>query len=100
MLRGLIAVSISMVLCVFIGVFGWLSIHHVDTQQFLYLFTLIAPTLGLLWNNFKTQKVMDKVDTIEQQTNGTLHEPLEQIQAQIEDVHNALMNDKKVEGTT
>lgn len=95
MLRGLIAISISMVLCVFIGTFGWLSLHHVDTQQFLYLFTLIAPTLGILWNNFKTQRIENKVDTAIEQTNGTLHEPLEQIQAQVQEVHDSIMNDNQ-----
>jgi len=82
MVKAFIAISTAMVLCVALGVVGWLSIHNVNTTPFLYFFgTAIAPTIGIMWNNFKTAKVADKVDdvkgevqTISHQTNGVLTE--------------------------
>lgn len=76
---GFKTVSAAMVVMVALGVFGWLSIHHVDTSQFLYFFAIVAPSVGIVWNNTKTGAIKDTVDdvkdtvaTIEHQTNGAL----------------------------
>jgi hypothetical protein len=68
-----LAIAILVVLCVATGVFGWMSIHGIDTRPFLYFFaTSIGPTIALLWNNRVTAQVSDKVDQIQENTNGTL----------------------------
>lgn len=85
MVRGFIAIAIAMVLCVCLGVVGWLSIHNVSTTPVLYFFaTGVGPTIGLLWNNFKTGKVADnledvkgEVQQITHQTNGVLTERIQ-----------------------
>jgi len=85
MVRGFIAVAIAVVLCVALGVFGWLAIHNVSTTQFLYFFgSVVAPTLGLLWTGYKTTKTADdikevkgQVETVSHQTNGALTERIQ-----------------------
>lgn len=70
-----------------LGVIGYLSIHKIDSTQFLFGFATIAgPTLAILYNNFKTNEIANKVDDaaekinkIEQQTNGNLTAKLEAI---------------------
>lgn len=67
-----------------IGIFGYMSIHGLDTKEFLYGFgVLCAPTLAILWNNFKTNEIAKKVDKIDQQTNGNLTAQLDAIPAKV-----------------
>jgi len=71
--KSAVAIGVLVVLCVALGVFGWMSIHGIDTRPFLYFFaTAVGPTIALLWNNFVTAKVADKVEQIEENTNGKL----------------------------
>lgn len=73
MSKGFYLIGAIVIVCAGLGVYGWLSIRGADTQQFLYVFgTVAAPTLGLLWNNMKTQQIAEQVNTIEAQTNGEL----------------------------
>jgi hypothetical protein len=74
-LKTVTVIGVVVIVCMAIGTFGWLSIHGIDTRQFLYFFaTSIGPTIALLWNNHKTSQVSAKVDTIEENTNGLLTE--------------------------
>lgn len=75
-----IGVGVLVVLCVALGVFGWMSIHGIDTRPFLYFFaTAIGPTIGILWNNRVTGQVADKVEQIEENTNGLLTKRIQAI---------------------
>jgi hypothetical protein len=74
------AIGVLVVLCVAIGVFGWMSIHGIDTRPFLYFFaTAVGPTIGILWNNRVTGQIADKVDQIEDNTNGAMSLRIRQI---------------------
>lgn len=74
------AIGVLVVLCVAIGVFGWMSIHGIDTRPFLYFFaTAVGPTIGILWNNRVTGQIADKVEQIEDNTNGTMAIRIRQI---------------------
>jgi outer membrane murein-binding lipoprotein Lpp len=89
--RNVSVIAAVVIVLAGLGIFGYLSIHGVDTQQFLYGFgVLCAPTLALLWNNFKTNEISKNVDTmstkvdkIEKQTNGNLTEQLNAIPAKV-----------------
>lgn len=85
---GAAAVCGVVLICVFIGVYGWLAIHKIDTAQFLYVFgTIISVNTGILFNIVKVAKVEEKIDKVVNQTNGHMTaliekvEPLETSQA-------------------
>jgi len=92
------AVCGVILICAFMGVFGWLAIRHVDTQQFLYVFgTIVSINAGILFNIVKTAKLEEKVDKVVNQTNGQMSaliekmEPMEGSQA----AHDAVQKEVK-----
>lgn len=71
MKAGVAAVCGVILICVFIGVYGWLAIRHIDTKEFLYVFgTIISVNTGILFNIVKTAKLEQKVEQVVAQTNG------------------------------
>lgn len=75
-----IVMAIGVVLCVALGVYGWLAIHDVDTRQFLYFFGVsVAPSLAALFNLYKTHRVSQKTDQVIHQTNGVMNAKLAEI---------------------
>ena len=91
MKAGTAAVCGVVLICVFIGVYGWLAIRHIDTAQFLYVFgTIISVNTGILFNIVKTSKIEEKVETIQQQTNGTLTKLMDKVENQ-----NTTISDQK-----
>ena len=84
---GTAAVCGVVLICVFVGVYGWLAIRHIDTAQFLYVFgTIISVNTGILFNIVKTAKIEQKVETIQQQTNGTLTRLMDKVENQLETI--------------
>ena len=82
MTRGRItlAVSIVVLLCVALGVYGWMSIHGIDTRQFWYFFaTGVGPVIALLWNNKVTAETAQKVEEIQVNTNGRMDQRIRNI---------------------
>lgn len=87
MKAGTAAICGVILICVFLGVYGWLAIRHVDTTQFLYVFgTIISVNTGILFNIVKTAKIEQKVESIQQQTNGTLTQLMERVDNQQETI--------------
>jgi hypothetical protein len=87
MRAGTAAVCGVVLICCFLGVYGWLAIRHVDTTQFLYVFgTIISVNTGILFNIVKTAKIEQKVETIQQQTNGTLTRLMDKVEHQLETI--------------
>jgi hypothetical protein len=83
MKAGTAAVCGVVLICVFIGVYGWLAIRHIDTAQFLYVFgTIISVNTGILFNIVKTSKIQEKVEAIQESTNGTLEKLLDKVDTQ------------------
>jgi hypothetical protein len=77
-MKILAVTTAGIIVCLALGVFGWLTIHHVDTNQFFAFFgTAIGPTVGILYNNAMTKKVQNSVSTIEENTNGKLTSRIE-----------------------
>jgi uncharacterized membrane protein len=98
MVKGIMAVSIAMVLCFALGLVGWLSIHNVNSTPVLYFFAgSVAPLIGQLWNNVKTGRAKDTIDEVataveevKHNTNGALSE---RINAAVKDAMNDIMKD-------
>lgn len=63
----------------------YLSAHNVNTTSFVFFVTTaVVPTIGFLYNNYKTAKIADttestkeEVKTISHQTNGMLTKRIE-----------------------
>lgn len=71
-------------ICVFMGMYGWLSLHHVDTTQFFYVFgSIVSVNVGILFNVVKTAKLEQKVDTVVKNTNGTLSRLVDKVEPAI-----------------
>lgn len=78
--RTALGIAIVVLLCVALGVYGWMSIHGIDTRQFWYIFvTGVGPIIALLWNNRVTAQVADKVEQIEENTNGKLTARIQEV---------------------
>lgn len=78
--RTALAIAIVVMVCVALGVYGWMSIHGIDTRQFWYFFaTGVGPIVALLWNNKVTAQVADKVEKIEENTNGKMDDRIQSI---------------------
>lgn len=98
MVKGIMAVSIAMVLCFAIGLVGWLSIHNVNSTPVLYFFAgSVAPLIGQMWNNVKTGRAKDaiddvktSIDVVKHQTNGAL---TERINEAVKDAMNDVLKD-------
>lgn len=81
-MRASVAAICGVVLiCVFMGMYGWLSLHHIDTTQFFYVFgSIISVNAGVLFNVVKTAKIEDKVDTVVRNTNGALNKLIDKVE--------------------
>lgn len=81
MKAGVAAVCGVILICVFIGVYGWLAIRHIDTKEFLYVFgTIISVNTGILFNIVKTAKLEQKVDQVMTQTNGHMTDLIDKVE--------------------
>jgi ABC-type transporter MlaC component len=91
--KTLVIVGAFMFIFMSMGVYGWLSVHHIDTAGFYTVFgTMVTTLVGLLYNNKMTSDTRDKVDTVNEkvdtvvkQTNGLLHAALEELPTKIAD---------------
>jgi len=91
--KGASIIAVVVIVCVALGIIGYLSLHSIDTTPFLTAFGIIgAPTLGILWNNFKTSEIAKKMDdvnakvnTIEENTNGKLTAKFDELHEHIEE---------------
>jgi hypothetical protein len=80
MVRGFYVLGGAMVLCVGLGVIGWLSLHHIDTAPFLTFLLYVAPTVVGMFASSKASKIKQTVENnvmpslarVEEQTNGAL----------------------------
>jgi hypothetical protein len=91
--RTLIIIGSFMFVFMSLGVYGWLSIHRIDTAGFYTVFgTMVTTLVGLLYNNKMTSDTRDKVDTIGtkvdtvvKQTNGILSKALVELPDKVAD---------------
>lgn len=65
-----------------------LSALHIDVTGFTIFLGTVAATSSSVFNNFRTAKVQEKVETIEQNTNG----PLTETSAKVAEIHDAVVN--------
>ena len=94
--KGASIVAVVVIVIVAMGIVGYLSLHKIDTQPFLFGFGIIAaPALGILYNNFKTSEIANKVDnvatkvdTIEENTNGKLTAQFAEVHSKIDEITN------------
>lgn len=78
---GVAAICGVILICTFMGIYGWLSLHHIDTQQFLYVFgSVVSVNVGVLMNVVKTAKIEQKVDTVVKNTNGALNKLIDKVE--------------------
>ena|ERR1041384_1450392 len=83
MKAGTAAICGVILICVFLGVYGWLAIRHIDTTQFLYVFgTIISVNTGILFNIVKTAKLEQKVEQVVAQTNGHMTDLIDKVEPQ------------------
>lgn len=82
--------SVLIIMCL-IGVTAYVSTTDMGTTRYLSLFgTVVAPVLGIIVVMFQNAAVKDKaalveqkVDKIEAQTNGNLHEKLDEVKTEV-----------------
>lgn len=87
-------VCATIIICVMVGVYGWLAIRHVDTTQFLYVAgTIIAPNLGIIFTLLKAEKASNKAEAAVQNTNGVMNRLVDDIPRQVQEaVQEAVSN--------
>lgn len=82
--KNVLVIAGAMIILAFVGVFGWLSIHHVDTTQFLYVAgTIIAPNLGIIFALLKADKAAQNAEAAVHNTNGMMHKLTDDIPEQV-----------------
>lgn len=90
---SVLAICATIVVCVAMGVYGWLALHKIDTQQFMYIFgTTIATNIGLIFNLLQSTKLSKKQDLVQEQvetvvhnTNGTMEKLVNELPQKIEE---------------
>lgn len=91
-----VLVCLTMIVCTIVGVYGFLGVHHADTQAFLSVAgTVVGPLVGILWNNLATRKLGVKVATIEKNTNGTLTKLVDDIPVQVRNIVSDILEPSK-----
>lgn len=77
-------VCATIIICVVIGVYGWLAIRKVDTTQFLYVAgTIVGPNLGIIFTLLKAEKASNKAEAAVINTNGMVNKVINEIPEQV-----------------
>lgn len=82
--KNVLVVCGVILICVCIGVYGWLAIHKVDTTQFLYIAgTIVGPNLGIIFALLKADKAANNAEIAVHNTNGMMNKLADDIPEQV-----------------